>query len=71
MGVGGNPKQFLFWGLPAAIIVLGLFSFNHTVQSFNGFGWLVALGFNTILTARAISWWSVMHMCFLAFSHQY
>ena len=34
-------------------------------------GWLVVLGFNATLTAKVISWRSVMHMCFLAFSHQY
>ena len=35
-------------------------------------GWLVGcIGFNATVTAKAISWWSVMHMCFLAFSHQY
>ena len=34
-------------------------------------GWLVGLRFNAILTAKIISWRSVMHMCFLAFSHQY
>ena len=34
-------------------------------------GWLVVLGFNTTLTAKIISWRSVTHMCFLAFSHQY
>ena len=28
-------------------------------------------GFNTTLTAKVISWRLVMHMCFLAFSHQY
>ena len=33
--------------------------------------WLVVLGFNTTLTAKVISWQSVTHMCFLAFSHQY
>ena len=27
-------------------------------------GWLVVLGFNTTLTAKVISWWSVTHMCF-------
>ena len=32
---------------------------------------LVILGFNATLTAKVISWWSVTHMCFLAFSHQY
>ena len=32
-------------------------------------GWLVELGFNATLTAKVISWWSVMHTCFLAFSH--
>ena len=34
-------------------------------------GWLVVLGFNATLTAKVISWRSVMHMCFLAFSLQY
>ena len=33
-------------------------------------GWLVVLGFNTTLTAKVISWRSVMHICFVAFSHQ-
>ena len=33
--------------------------------------WMVVLGFNATLTARVISWQSVTHMCFLAFSHQY
>ena len=32
---------------------------------------LVALVFNATLTAKVISWRSVTHMCFLAFSHQY
>ena len=31
---------------------------------------VVVLGFNATLTAKVISWWSVTHMCFLAFSHQ-
>ena len=34
-------------------------------------GWLVVVGLKATLTAKVISWWSVMHMCFLAFSHQY
>ena len=34
-------------------------------------GWLVVLWFNATLTAKVISWQSVTHMCFLAFSHQY
>ena len=34
-------------------------------------GWLVVLEFNATLTAKVISWRSVPHMCFLAFSHQY
>ena len=33
--------------------------------------WLVVLGFNATLTAKVMSWRSVMHMCFLAFSHRY
>ena len=32
---------------------------------------LVVLGFNATLTSKVISWRSVTHMCFLAFSHQY
>ena len=36
------------------------------------FSWLVgSIEFNATLTAKVISWWLVMHMCFLAFSHQY
>ena len=34
-------------------------------------GWLVVLGLNATLTAEVISWRSVTHMCFLAFSPQY
>ena len=34
-------------------------------------GWLVVLGFNATLTAKVISWRSVTHMGFLAFSRQY
>ena len=32
-------------------------------------GWLVVLGSNATLTAKVISWGSVTHKCFLAFSH--
>ena len=32
---------------------------------------LVELEFNATLTAKVISWQSVTHMCFLAFSHWY
>ena len=42
-----------------------IFSFDWLVA------WLVVLGFNATLTAKVISWRSVTHMCFLAFSHQY
>ena len=31
----------------------------------------VVLRFDATLTAKVISWRSVTHMCFLAFSHQY
>ena len=31
----------------------------------------VEMGFNSTLTAKVISWRSVTHICFLAFSHQY
>ena len=34
-------------------------------------GRLVVLWLNATLTAKVISWRSVTHMCFLAFSHQY
>ena len=33
--------------------------------------WLVVFGFNATLTAKVISWRSMTHMCFLAFSHKY
>ena len=44
----------------------------NTIQSFKEplVGWLIR-GFNDTLTAKVISWRSVTHMCFLAFSHQY
>ena len=38
---------------------------------FNDLDWVVVLGFNATFTAKVISWRSVMHMCFLDFSHQY
>ena len=34
-------------------------------------GWMVVLGFKATLTAKVISWRSVMHLCFLAFSYHY
>ena len=43
---------------------------NYTVCQVQ-VGWLVVLGFNPTLTAMVISWQSVTHMYFLAFSHQY
>ena len=33
-------------------------------------GWLY-WGLTPLLTVKVIMWWSVTHMCFLAFSHQY
>ena len=45
-----------------------VYAFGLTNSSF---GWLFVLGFNATLTAKVISWRSVTHMCFLAFSHQY
>ena len=42
-------------------------TYSNTVK----LGWLVVLGFNATLTAKVISWRSVTHMCFLAFSHKY
>ena len=41
------------------------FCFPNSLRS------LVVLGFKATLTAKVISWRSVTHMCFLAFSHQY
>ena len=43
----------------------------HCVVKHQSIWLLVVLGFNATLTAKVISWRSVMHMCFLAFSHQY
>ena len=50
--------------------------FYHQVELNNSekdspYNWLVVLGFNANLTAKVISWRSVTHMCFLAFSNQY
>ena len=44
---------------------------QHRSFSYLQVAWLVVLGFNAPLTAMVISWRSVTHMCFLAFSHQY
>ena len=41
------------------------------LPSVRPFGWLVVLRFKAFLTAKVISWRLVMHMCFLAFLHQY
>ena len=45
--------------------------FSFEVHICTLLGKLVVLGFNATLTAKVISWQSVTHMCFLAFSHQY
>ena len=49
--------------------------YNKSINKFSAmfFAWLywVVLGFNATLTAKVISWRSVTHMSFLAFSHQY
>ena len=42
---------------------------EETILLFKTAKWLVVLGFNATLTAKVISWRSVTHMCFLAFSH--
>ena len=43
---------------------------NKRIYMSCAFGWLlVVLGFNATLTAKVISWRSMTHMCFLAFSH--
>ena len=44
---------------------------NETEEKLNLYELLVVLGFNATLTAKVISWRSMTHMCFLAFSHQY
>ena len=47
------------------------YSQEHSLYFSQGFvGWLVVLGFNATLTAKVISWRSVTHTYFLAFSHQ-
>ena len=48
-----------------------LFKFITELFLHLGNGWLVVFGFNATLTAKVMSWRSVTHMCFLAFSHQY
>ena len=50
-------------------------SFNGNISvvvcSFFEVGLVIGcIGFNVTLTAKVISWQSVTHMCFLAFSHQ-
>ena len=45
--------------------------FPRGVKRCHCVGWLVVLGLNATLTAKVISWRSVTHICFLAFSHQY
>ena len=55
-----------------AIAIPGIFSENNRAKNVELIdGWLVVLGFNATLTAKVISWRSVTHECFLAFSHQY
>ena len=51
----------------------GIYSFCQDLFFFffRSVGRLVVLRFNATLTAMVISWRSVTHMCFLAFSHQY
>ena len=44
---------------------------TYKTLGFREFGWLVVSGFNATLTAKVISWRSMTHMCFLAFSHLY
>ena len=46
--------------------------FNCEVDSTDAdIGCIILLRFSATLTARVISWRSVTHMCFLAFSNQY
>ena len=42
-----------------------------SIRGIKMIGRLVVLGFNANLNAKVISWRSVTHICFLAFSHQY
>ena len=48
-----------------------IYIYGNAATGLERTGWLVVLGFNATLTATVISWRSVTHMCFLAFSHQY
>ena len=52
-------------------IILRLTNIVYVHNKETNDGWLVVLGFNATLTAKVQSWWSVMHMCFLAFSKQH
>ena len=60
------PIEFCFYCLETLIDL-----HHHVLKLCKTLGWLVVLRFNTTLTAKVISWRSVTHMCFLAFSHQY
>ena len=65
-------ESHLFYRLyvQSEILLLGPLQYKKNVFVYVN-GWLVVLGFNATLTAKVISWQSVTHMCFLAFSHQY
>ena len=67
------PWPCLYTGsmLVSYLFVLMLYYIYLSVSYSKVVGWLVILGFKATLTAKVISWRSVTHMCFLAFSHQY
>ena len=67
MAVG---DAYVFPGFLTPVLTL-LFFQSHRLLFLPIWRWLVVLGFNATLTAKVISWWSVKHMFFLAFSHQY
>ena len=64
VGKGGNAGYQQFF------LSLNVFQKPFSSES-KKVGQLVVLGFNATSTAMVISWRSVTHMCFLAFSHQY
>ena len=57
-------EPFLLFPQRFSILLSLLFSFFNSIYLTSGW-------FNATLTAKVISWRSVTHMCFLAFSHQY
>ena len=56
---------------PVTVYQMAKFWITLNIKHLPLANWLVVLRFNATLTAKVISWQSVMHMHFLAFLHQY